>query len=232
MSNAGFRSLHSAFRIVMMRGALITFEGVEGSGKSTQARLLHEALQSQGIDSILTREPGGTPIGERIRDILLDPACREMEARTELLLYLASRHQHVREKLLPALRAGKVVISDRYSESSLAYQGGGRALSFRLVGRLNKFATGGLAPDLTLVVDVPPEVGAERMKGAPRDRLESERREFHELVRESYLALARRAPGRMKVLDGHRPQSELAQQVANLVRRRLVQKGIVRAISD
>ena len=211
-----------------MRGVLITFEGVEGSGKSTQARLLHEALRSGGIDSILTREPGGTPIGERIRGILLDPACREMQARTELLLYLASRNQHVQERLLPALRVGKVVISDRYSESSLAYQGGGRDLTFRQVSRLNKYATVGLVPDLTIVVDVPPEVGAERMKGAPRDRLESERREFHELVRKSYLALARRAPGRIKVVDGRRPEAELAREVANLVFRRLVQRGVVK----
>jgi dTMP kinase len=211
-----------------MRGILVTFEGVEGSGKSTQAQLLHDALRTEGVDSILTREPGGTPIGERIRDILLDPACREMHAKTELLLYLASRNQHVQERLLPALRAGKVVISDRYSESSLAYQGGGRDLTFRQVSRLNKYATTGLIPDLTIVVDVPPEVGAERMKDAPRDRLESERREFHELVRSSYLALARRAPGRIKVVDGRRPQPELAHKIANLVHRRLVQRGIVK----
>jgi dTMP kinase len=211
-----------------MRGALITFEGVEGSGKSTQAELLFDALRARGIECALTREPGGTPIGERIRDILLDPACAEMHARTELLLYLASRNQHVREKLLPALSQGKVVISDRYSESSYAYQGRARDLTMQRVSRLNKYATGGLIPDLTIVVDVPPEVGRERMKGETLDRLEAERQEFHCRVREAYLQLARRAPKRIRVLDGRRSQAELHNEVVNLVRRRLVQKGVIK----
>ena len=188
-----------------VRGALITFEGVEGSGKSTQARLLHDALRSSGVDSLLTREPGGTPIGERIRAILLDPACKEMHAKTELLLYLASRNQHVQEKLLPELRAGKVVISDRYSESSFAYQGGGRDLTFRQVSRLNKCATTGLVPDLTIVVDVPPEVGAERMKGVPRDRLESEHREFHRSSGTPTSRLPAARPGESRLWTGVGP---------------------------
>jgi dTMP kinase len=211
-----------------MRGALITFEGVEGSGKSTQAALLDRLLRAKGVDCILTREPGGTPIGERIRDILLDPACREMHARTELLLYLASRNQHVQEKLLPALRAGEVIISDRFSESSFAYQGWGRELTYQKVSRLNKYATGGLAPDLTIVVDVPPEVGRQRMKGEPRDRLESERAEFHCQVRDAYLQLVRRAPKRVRLVDGRKPQAELHQEIANLVVRLLVQRGVMK----
>jgi dTMP kinase len=211
-----------------MRGVLITFEGVEGSGKSTQAELLFQMLRTRGVDCILTREPGGTPIGERIRDILLDPACREMHAKTELLLYLASRNQHVQEKLLPALRAGKVVISDRYSESSFAYQGLGRDLTLQKTSRLNKYATGGLTPDLTIVVDVPPEVGRERMKGETLDRLESERLEFHCRVRDAYLQLARRAPKRIKVLDGRKSQAELAKEVENLIKPRLVEKSVIK----
>jgi dTMP kinase len=210
-----------------MRGALITFEGVEGSGKSTQAELLFQMLRTRDVGCILTREPGGTPIGERIRDILLDPAGREMHGKTELLLYLASRNQHVQEKLLPALRAGKVVISDRYSESSFAYQGRGRDLTLQKVSRLNKYATGGLVPDLTILVDVSPEVGLERMKGEVLDRLESERLEFHCRVREAYLQLARRAPKRMKVVDGRLTQAELHQEIANFVLPRLVQKGLI-----
>jgi len=211
-----------------MRGVLITFEGVEGSGKSTQAEILCAALQRRGVACILTREPGGTPIGERIRDILLDPACREMHAKTELLLYLASRNQHVQEKLLPALRAGKVVISDRYSESSFAYQGLGRDLTLKETSRLNKYATGGLVPDLTMVVDVPPEVGRERMKGETLDRLESERMEFHCRVRDAYLHVARRAPKRIKVLDGRKSQAELAREVENLVVSKLVEKSVIK----
>ena len=211
-----------------MRGVLLTFEGVEGSGKSTQAELLFRTLRTKGVDCILTREPGGTPIGERIRDILLDPVGKEMHAKTELLLYLASRNQHVQEKLLPALRAGKVVISDRYTESSFAYQGLGRDLTLQKVGRLNKYATGGLVPDLTIVIDVPPEVGRERMKGETLDRLESERMEFHRRVRDAYLQLARRAPKRIKVLDGRRSQAELAQDVENLIRSKLVEKSVMR----
>jgi dTMP kinase len=211
-----------------MRGVLITFEGVEGSGKSTQAELLFQMLRTRGVDCILTREPGGTPIGERIRDILLDPACREMHAKTELLLYLASRNQHVQEKLLPALRAGKVVISDRYSESSFAYQGLGRDLTLQKTSRLNKYATGGLTPDLTIVVDVPPEVGRERMKGEALDRLESERLEFHCRVRDAYLQLAQRAPKRIKVLDGRKSQAELAKEVENLIVPRLVEKNVIK----
>lgn len=211
-----------------MRGVLITFEGVEGSGKSTQAEILCATLKRKGLACVLTREPGGTPIGERIRDILLDPACKEMHAKTELLLYLASRNQHVQEKLLPELRAGKVVISDRYSESSFAYQAAGRDLTLQKVSRLNKYATGGLVPDLTIVVDVPPEVGQERMKGETLDRLESERMEFHREVRDAYLALARRAPRRIKVLDGRKSQAELAKEVENLIVPKLVQKGVIR----
>lgn len=211
-----------------MRGALITFEGVEGSGKSTQAELLFQMLRARSVDCVLTREPGGTLIGERIRDILLDPAGKEMHGKTELLLYLASRNQHVQEKLLPALRAGEVVISDRYSESSFAYQGRGRDLTLQKVSRLNKYATGGLVPDLTIVVDVPPEVGRERMKGEVLDRLESEQMEFHCRVRDAYLQLARRAPKRIKVLDGRRTQAELHREVANLVLPRLVQRGLMK----
>jgi dTMP kinase len=151
-----------------------------------------------------------------------------MHAKTELLLYLASRNQHVQEKLLPALRAGKIVISDRYSESSFAYQGQGRDLTLQIVSRLNKYATGGLAPDLTMVVDVPPEVGQERMKGETLDRLESERLEFHRKVRDAYLQLARRAPKRIRVLDGRKSQVELAHEVENLIVPWLVEKGVIK----
>jgi dTMP kinase len=137
-----------------MRGVLITLEGVEGSGKSTQAERLAKRLVTLGIPCLVSREPGGTEIGEAIRTILLDPRHRAMHGLTELFLYLASRNQHVREKVLPALASGKVVILDRYADSSAAYQGVGRELGEKLVARLNKLATAALKPDLTVLVDV------------------------------------------------------------------------------
>ena len=209
-----------------MRGLLITFEGVEGSGKSTQAELLYDALSARGLPCLLTREPGGTPIGEKIRDVLLAREHSEMSAKTELLLYLASRHQHVQEKLLPAIRAGKVVISDRYSESSLAYQGRARGLSFKVVSRLDKFATGGLRADLVAVVDVPPQTGRSRKQQEP-DRLESEAAQFHEAVREGYLQLARRAPKRIRVFDGLKERAELHEEIRGEVMDFLSRKEFV-----
>ncbi len=210
-----------------MRGAFITFEGVEGSGKSTQAERLTRHLTGLGVDCFLSREPGGTEIGERIRDILLDSACVSMDGRTELFLYLASRNQHVREKILPALRQGKTVILDRYAESSVAYQGCGRRLGVKPVSRLNKLATAALQPDLTLLVDVPVAVGLERKKTAVLDRLESEQVEFHERVRTGYLQLARRAPKRIKILDGTRSVEDLEAEVRGFAEQLLKRKGIL-----
>ena len=210
-----------------MRGALLTFEGVEGSGKSTQARLLCDWLGGRGVDVVLSREPGGTEIGERIRTILLDPACRDMDGRTELFLYLASRNQHVREKVLPALGRGAVVVLDRFAESSLAYQGGGRMLGLQVVSRLNRLAMAALVPDRTVLVDVPVAVGRSRKEGAFLDRLEQERIEFHERVRQSYLRIARRAPKRVRVVDGTRPADELQAEVRLLVTEVLTRKGML-----
>jgi dTMP kinase len=212
-----------------VRGVLITFEGVEGSGKSTQAEKLAEHLLGLGLAVELSREPGGTPIGEQVREILLDPENRAMDGWTELFLYLASRNQHVMERLLPALRAGKVVVLDRYAESSVAYQGAGREIGAQPVTRLNRLATRTLRPDLTVLVDVPVRVGQERKSGGELDRLESERIEFHERVREGYLKLARRAPKRVRVVDGRRPQDELAAEIREMVRELLVRKGLLKS---
>lgn len=211
----------------MKRGVLITFEGVEGSGKSTQAQRLHDWLRSRGLSCVLSREPGGTRIGDRIRDILLDPDNGAMDSRTELLLYLASRNQHVHELVLPALQAGGVVVLDRYADSSIAYQGFGRGLGERLVARLNKFATAGIKPQLTLLVDVPVSLGQNRKAATQLDRLEQERVEFHERVRAGYLRLARRAAGRWRVLDGRRPADEIENEIRGLVTELLTRKGIL-----
>jgi dTMP kinase len=206
-------------------GLLITFEGVEGSGKSTQAKRLCDWLRAQGFDCVLSREPGGTEIGEAVRAILLDPANTAMHGLTELFLYLASRNQHVRERVLPDLESGRVVVLDRYADSSVAYQGGGRELGARLVGRLNKLATAARRPDLTVLVDVPVKVGQQRKGAMALDRLERERVEFHQRVRDAYVQLGRRAPGRVKIVDGTKPADELASAIQELVSELLKRKG-------
>lgn len=208
-----------------MRGVLVTFEGVEGSGKSTQADKLADFLRGQGMECVVSREPGGTPIGEQVRSILLDPKNRAMDGRTELFLYLASRSQHVFEKVMPAVAAGKVVILDRYAESSVAYQGAGRELGEQVVSRLNRLATHNLKADLVVVVDVPVAVGQKRKQGDELDRLEQERIEFHERVRSSYLAMARRAGRRIRVVDGRKSPDEIQADVRRLVLELLERKG-------
>jgi dTMP kinase len=211
-----------------MRGVLITFEGVEGSGKSTQAERLAKRLAALGVRCLVSREPGGTEIGEAIRGILLNPHYNDMHGLTELFLYLASRNQHVREKLMPALEAGKVVILDRFGDSSLAYQGAGRELGEKQVSRLNKLATADLRPSLTVLVDVPVKVGQRRKAHGVLDRLERERVEFHERVRQGYLQVARRAPGRFKILDGTLPADELERLVFRHVEELLKRKVVLK----
>ena len=177
---------------------------------------------------MVSREPGGTRIGEAVRSILLNPQHKEMHGLTELLLYLASRNQHVREKVLPALEKGKVVILDRFGDSSLAYQGAGRELGEKLVSRLNKLATADLKPNLTVLVDVPVKVGQGRKASGVLDRLERERVEFHERVRQGYLQVARRAPGRFKIIDGTLPADELERLIFRHVEELLKRKAILK----
>jgi len=183
-------------------GAFISFEGIEGSGKSTQARLLAEALGRRGADVLLTAEPGGTAIGEGIRRLLLSEEHSGMDAVAELLLYAASRRQHVAEVIEPALCAGRVVVTDRFSDSTTAYQGWGRGLSLDLLAMLDSAATGGLRPGLTFLLDLDVETGLRRNAEANKvDRLERESVEFHRKVREGYLAIAREEPRRVRLLD-------------------------------
>jgi dTMP kinase len=211
-----------------MRGVLITFEGVEGSGKSTQADRLATRLAALGVSCLVSREPGGTDIGEAVRSILLDPKNKAMHGLTELFLYLASRNQLVREDVMPALNDGKVVVLDRFGDSSIAYQGFGRDLGEKLVARLNKLATADLRPNLTVLVDLPVGVGRERKASGVLDRLERERVEFHERVRDGYLQLARRAPGRIKVVNGALMVDELERLVFCYVEELLKRKGILK----
>lgn len=185
-----------------MRGKFITFEGIEGCGKSTQVRLLTEYLSSKNIPLVCTREPGGTPIAEAIRKILLDPACSEMLPETELLLYNASRAQHTGELILPALNEGKIVICDRYYDSTYAYQGAARALNLNVIDTLTAFATFDTVPDLSILLDVPVEIGLSRITSRNLDRLEMEAVSFHEKVREQFLFIAKKHASRYLVLNG------------------------------
>lgn len=199
-----------------MRGRFITLEGGEGAGKSTLLAGLREHFQRAGIDALFTREPGGTPAGEAIRALVLDPAHRGIAAETELLLMFAARAQLVRELLRPALDAGRWVLSDRFTDASYAYQGGGRGIDVARIAELERIATGGLQPDLTLLLDLP--VAAGRVRATQRgaaDRIEAERDDFFERVRAVYRARAQAEPARFRVIDATlAPTAVLQQAVA------------------
>lgn len=202
----------------------ITFEGGEGSGKSSALRLLDEKLRAEGFQTVLTREPGGTPIAEQIRNVILDRANTAMDARTEALLYAASRRQHLVEKVWPAIKEGKLVLCDRYLDSSLAYQGGARGLGIDEVLNVNLFATEGTYPDLTLLFDIEPELGLERIaKNAQREvnRLDLEKIEFHRGVRATFLSLAKRYPERFVVLDASKSLEEVVEDAYKAIKDRL-----------
>jgi dTMP kinase len=192
-------------------GVFIAFEGGEGAGKSTQVRRLQEWLTNEGLVSRATFEPGATPSGAGIRSIVLDRAHTGIAARSEALLYAADRAQHVHDVLRPALDAGEVVITDRFVDSSLAYQGAGRTIPLDEVRMLSRWATQGLQPDLTILLDLPPEVGLARARGrAAADRLESESLEFHQRVRQTFRTLAEADPDRYLVLDARQSPDQIA----------------------
>ncbi len=181
-------------------GLFVAFEGGEGAGKSTQVRLLSKALKSGGRDVVTTHEPGDTPVGKRLREILLGHETGALDPRTESLLYAADRAEHVASVVRPALDRGAVCITDRYIDSSIAYQGAGRTLDPADIARISEWASGGLWPDLTIVLDIDPAVGLTRFS-APADRLEAEPLAFHQRVREHFLALSRQNPHRYLVVD-------------------------------
>ncbi len=191
-------------------GVFIVFEGIDGSGKSTQVRSLQGRLRQHGIDPLLIREPGGTPAGEHIRHILLDQPLT-IEAVTELLLYEAARSELTRTVIRPALSAGRVVLADRFAMASVAYQGYGRGLNLAVVKQLNKIATDGVEPSITIILDVPVEIAFSRKRRA-FDRLERAGREFHERVRQGYRQLAQQTPNSV-LLDGTKPAPEIIEQI-------------------
>ena len=198
-------------------------EGPEGGGKSTQARRLHADLVARGYDALLTREPGGTGIGEAIRAIVLADHEHGITAETEVLLYMAARAQHVADVIEPALAAGTIVICDRYIDSTFAYQGAGRGLALTSLGWLQQFAGRGIRPDLTILLDVPVEVGLARKvsSGEALNRLDTDEHRFHERVRDWFLDAAQADPVRWRVIDATAPQTVVEQAVQDAVLRRL-----------
>lgn len=185
----------------MPRGAFITLEGIEGVGKSTAMAAIAQHLERAGLDVELSREPGGTALGERVREWILHGDHGALSAEVEALLMFAARAQHLRELIEPALEAGRWVVCDRFSDATLAYQGGGRGADSALLDRLVDAVQGGLRPDLTLLLDAPVEVGLARLGAGERDHFEREQPGFFERVRDAYLAIAAREPGRVKVID-------------------------------
>jgi dTMP kinase len=206
-------------------GILISFEGVDGSGKSTQARLLYQTLKKAGLSVIFIREPGGTKVSEEIRGILLNNANKNMSARTELLLFLASRAELVDEVIQPALTQGRIVITDRFSDSTLAYQVDGRGLSRELVKRTNDFAANRIKPDLTFIVDLEVKRAHSRLK-ARKDRMEAAAADFHRRVRRGFLKIAKSEPRRVKVLDGRDTPEAIFERVLATTQQFLIRRKI------
>ncbi|MDI3517566.1 MAG: dTMP kinase [Thermotogota bacterium] len=206
---------------MMTNGKLITFEGIDGCGKSTQVQMLSDHLSSLGYSVVVVREPGGTDVGEAIRDILLSvelSPCPE----TELLLYLASRAQLTRQIIFPALNEGKVVIADRFADSSTVYQGYARGIGMETVKKLNAFATMDLVPNITFILDIPEEIAAERMKLKSKDRLEKEGTDFLKKAREGYLILAREEPERFVVVNASRSPDVIFEEILLILKEKRV----------
>ncbi len=211
----------------MHKGWFITIEGGEGAGKSTLIERLAHILRQEGREVVVTREPGGIPIAEKIREVILDRAHTAMDARTEALLYAAARRQHLAEKVEPALAQGKVVLCDRFVDSSLAYQGYARGLGMDAVWEINRFAVQDTMPDATIYMDVSPETGLARIAQAAErevNRLDLERKSFHEKVREGYLLLMEQFPERIVRIDAEAKPEEALERVLSILRDRI--KGL------
>lgn len=211
----------------MSQGVFITFEGVDGCGKTTQMRLLASFLQERGRELVETVEPGGTEIGRQIRKVLLDPDNAGIRPRTELLLYFASRAQNVEQVIRPALERNSIVLCDRFTDSTLVYQGCGRGLDTAVVLELHRIACGNLRPDITILIDVDPETSLARAKrrnertSGKESRIDEESREFHERVRRGYLELAASEPDRFILIDGMHPVSEVAARIREAIEQRV-----------
>lgn len=210
----------------MNRGLFITFEGPDGSGKSTQIEYLREYFRENNIDAVFTREPGGTPISEKLREIILDKNNREMSDMTEALLYAASRAQHVEQLIRPAVEKGSIVVCDRFMDSSIAYQGYGRNLGDG-VRVINELAVNGCMPDLTFFMDLDPEIGKSRISEDVQDRLESEALEFHRKVYYGYKELAERYSERFVVIDASASREEMRDAILAKLEETMEKRGII-----
>jgi dTMP kinase len=206
----------------MANGKFYTFEGIDGCGKSTQLAGVARRLRGSGAPCLVTREPGGTPVSEKIREVLIAPVPdgdAQMCAETELLLYLAARAQHVKEIIMPAIDRGETVLCDRFEQATFAYQGGGRGLDAEAIRGINSFATGGVEPDMTFIIDIPVDVSVERLKkiGKGMDRIESAGAKFFERVRNAYIDAAAADPYRIKLLDGTMGADELTDEILAVI---------------
>ena len=197
-------------------GVLVTFEGIEGSGKSTQIELTRAYMEQEGFSCLMTREPGGTPLGEGIRNFLLGQEELRIDPLTELFLIEADRTQHVAEIIKPALEEGRTILCDRYTDATIAYQGYGRGMDIPLIEEMNRRATGGLLPQYTILLDCSVEVGMGRAQG--EDRFERESHEFHQRVREGYLRIAHQDPQRMKVVSGEGEPMAIQENIQMILR--------------
>ena len=202
----------------MRRGKFITIDGVEGAGKSTQIDFIYNLLKSKGIKLILTREPGGTDLGEKIRELLLGNDIDSMHSDTELLLMFADRNEHIQTKVIPALESGHWVLSDRFTDSSYAYQGGGRGLDVKRIAELEKWVLQGFVPDLTFLLDVDIELGMRRIKSrGMKDRIEQETMDFFARVRDSYIKRSQMFPDRIKLIDATKSIENTSQQIKSIL---------------
>lgn len=210
----------------MTKNYFITFEGIDGSGKSTQAKILVEKLQSLKLETLFLREPGGTSISEEIRSVLLNNREDEMSSRSEALLMCASRAQLTKDIISPELKAGKWIVADRYADSTLAYQGGGRGLNLDWLIKLNQFATYGIEPDLTFYIDIEPEVGFQRRKALSSDRIESAGLDFQNDIRQKYLEIVDNFGDRCVIIDGNLSVDEISNYIWNVTKDRTLDEII------
>jgi len=198
----------------MQKGLFITFEGTDGSGKTTQIRLVEEYIKKTGREVVLSREPGGTRVSELIRDLILSPENTEIVPLTETILYAASRAQHIAQVIKPAIEAGKVVICDRFVDSSYAYQGGGRGVDLKIIADINRLAIEGMIPDITFFLDIEPDIAIERRINATgADRIEQENIDFHRRVYSGYKKMASLYPDRIKTIDANRTIQEISSEI-------------------
>ncbi|MCD3350744.1 dTMP kinase [Clostridium botulinum D/C] len=205
----------------MNKGVFITLEGPDGSGKTTIVKMIEKYLKENNVDYISTREPGGINISEQIREIILDTKNTEMDARTEALLYVASRRQHLAERVIPALKLGKIVICDRFIDSSLAYQGYARGIGIDEVMSINEFAIDGYMPNLTLYLDIEPEIGLKRISQNDKrevNRLDLEKLDFHKKVREGYFKVLEKYPNRINKINANQPIDKVFEDVKNYLK--------------